>query len=227
MIDMTYYLGTKIIEDYQEPESGDRHSGGGHPADHHAMDHHHRGPGGAHRSDPGRIWLLLFFILTLGRGEGGFGGGRSGAGAAGGGSRPSTPSYGLFSFQQPLTNLLIISQKVSCDRCLQVQEIEAKWQERWYAARINEVENDGRPKFMLIFAYPGVTGYLHVGQMRGFTYVDAIARFKRLEGYNVMFRWAPTPPERRAKPGRPDRRRDQRTIDYLCGNTCPVEMLDE
>jgi len=66
-------------------------------------------------------------------------------------------------------------------------EIESKWQERWYSARINEVDNDGRPKFMLIFAYPGVTGYLHVGHMRGYTYVDAIGRYKRLEGYNVMF----------------------------------------
>ncbi|HNU35286.1 MAG TPA: class I tRNA ligase family protein, partial [Methanomassiliicoccales archaeon] len=106
-------------------------------------------------------------------------------------------------------------------------EIEAKWQERWYAARINEVENDGRPKFMLIFAYPGVTGYLHVGHMRGFTYVDAIARFKRLEGYNVMFpvgthatgNGAISLAARIA-------RRDQKTIDYLCGNTCPVDMLD-
>ncbi|KAF5051885.1 Valine--tRNA ligase [anaerobic digester metagenome] len=106
-------------------------------------------------------------------------------------------------------------------------EVEAKWQERWYAARINEVENDGRPKFMLIFAYPGVTGYLHVGHMRGFTYVDAIARFKRLEGYNVMFpvgthatgNGAISLAARIA-------RGDQKTIDYLCGNTCPVDMLD-
>lgn len=32
----------------------------------------------------GRIWLLLFYILTLGRGRGGFGGGRSGGGGGGG-----------------------------------------------------------------------------------------------------------------------------------------------
>ena len=108
------------------------------------------------------------------------------------------------------------------------REIEAKWQERWYSARINEVEADGRPKFMLIFAYPGVTGYLHVGHMRGYTYVDAIARYKRLEGYNVMFpvgthatgNGAISLAARIA-------RKDQRTIDYLCGNTCPAEMLEE
>ncbi|HOE52772.1 MAG TPA: leucine--tRNA ligase [Methanomassiliicoccales archaeon] len=106
-------------------------------------------------------------------------------------------------------------------------QLEAKWQERWYSARINEAEVDGRPKFMLIFAYPGVTGYLHVGHMRGFTYVDAIGRFKRLEGYNVLFpvgthatgNGAISLAARIA-------RKDQRTIDYLCDNTCPVDMLE-
>ncbi|HPP45230.1 MAG TPA: class I tRNA ligase family protein, partial [Methanomassiliicoccaceae archaeon] len=59
-------------------------------------------------------------------------------------------------------------------------EIEAKWQAKWYAAKINEAERDNRPKFMIIFAYPGLTGYLHVGHMRGYTYVDAIGRYKRM-----------------------------------------------
>ncbi len=81
MIEMTYFLGLKIIEDYQEPESGD-------PA---------FPVGGVPLTTTqwiivivvlvaltavtrGRIWLFLFFILTLGRGGGGFGGGRSGGG---------------------------------------------------------------------------------------------------------------------------------------------------
>ncbi len=101
-------------------------------------------------------------------------------------------------------------------------ELEAKWQEQGRPPRINEVEADGRPKFMLIFAYPGVTGYLHVGHMRGYTYVDAIARYKRLEGYSVMFpvgthatgNGAISLAARIA-------RKDQKTIDYLCGNTVP------
>ena len=59
-------------------------------------------------------------------------------------------------------------------------EIEAKWQARWLDARLFEANRDSRPKFMIIFAYPGLTGYLHVGHMRGYTYVDAIARYKRM-----------------------------------------------
>ena len=86
MIDMTYYLGTKIIEDYQEPESGDP----AFPIDGIPLTTTHwviiiivmvaltvvtRG----------RIWYLLFFILSCRRGGGGFGGGRSGGGGGKGG----------------------------------------------------------------------------------------------------------------------------------------------
>ncbi len=66
-------------------------------------------------------------------------------------------------------------------------DVEKKWQAKWSAAGINMASRDERPKFMIIFAYPGVTGYLHVGHLRGYTYADAIGRYKRLLGYNVMF----------------------------------------
>jgi leucyl-tRNA synthetase len=107
-------------------------------------------------------------------------------------------------------------------------DIEAKWQKRWYDARINESERDGRPKFMIIFAYPGVTGYLHVGHMRGFSYVDAIARYKRMTGFNVLFpvgthatgNGAISLANRIA-------RRDARTVEYLLSNGCPESKLGE
>ncbi|MCK4717702.1 MAG: class I tRNA ligase family protein, partial [Thermoplasmata archaeon] len=65
--------------------------------------------------------------------------------------------------------------------------VEKKWQDRWAEAKLGEAEPDGREKFFLIFAYPGVSGYLHVGHMRGFTYSDIICRYKRMQGYNVLF----------------------------------------
>lgn len=65
--------------------------------------------------------------------------------------------------------------------------IEEKWQVKWSEAGTSIASRDDRPKFMIIFAYPGVTGYLHVGHLRGYTYTDAIARYKRMLGYNVMF----------------------------------------
>ncbi|HJQ93583.1 MAG TPA: leucine--tRNA ligase, partial [Candidatus Thermoplasmatota archaeon] len=44
-----------------------------------------------------------------------------------------------------------------------------------------------KPTFWIHFAYPGISGYLHVGHMRGFTYSDVLARYKRMTGHRVLF----------------------------------------
>jgi len=67
-------------------------------------------------------------------------------------------------------------------------EVEKKWQKRWEEAGAFEADPiDGKKKFFIIFAYPGISGYLHVGHMRGYTYADVIARYMRMRGYNVLF----------------------------------------
>ncbi len=66
-------------------------------------------------------------------------------------------------------------------------EIEQKWQKKWFENKIHEAKEEKQKKFFIHFAYPGVSGYLHVGHMRGFTYCDVIARFKRMTGYDVLF----------------------------------------
>ncbi|MCK5038514.1 MAG: leucine--tRNA ligase [Thermoplasmata archaeon] len=66
--------------------------------------------------------------------------------------------------------------------------VEAKWQQRWFDSDICHPKPvPGQKKFFLMFAYPGMSGYLHVGHMRGYTYSDIITRFKRMDGYNVLF----------------------------------------
>ena len=106
-------------------------------------------------------------------------------------------------------------------------EMERKWQERWYSARINEANPSDRPKFMIIFAYPGVTGYLHVGHMRGFSYVDAIARYKRMLGYNVLFPVGTHATGNGAiSLANRVRRGDENTLEYLLSNGCSREDLD-
>jgi len=62
-------------------------------------------------------------------------------------------------------------------------KIEQKWQERWLEEKIYESKKEKQNKFFIHFAYPGVSGYLHVGHMRGFTYCDIIARYKRMTGF--------------------------------------------
>ena len=67
-------------------------------------------------------------------------------------------------------------------------QIEARWQAQWQKAGIAKaVRRPGQKKFFLIFAYPGVSGFLHVGHMRGYTYADVLTRFRRMQGYNVLF----------------------------------------
>jgi leucyl-tRNA synthetase len=106
-------------------------------------------------------------------------------------------------------------------------EIEAKWQERWYAAGVNESEADSRPKFMMIFAYPGVTGYLHVGHMRGYTYVDATSRYMRMTGHNVLFPVGTHATGNGAiSLANRIKAREPGTIDYMLANGCPEQELE-
>ncbi|MGB9914191.1 MAG: leucine--tRNA ligase [Candidatus Bathyarchaeales archaeon] len=73
----------------------------------------------------------------------------------------------------------------------QLKQIEEKWQARWEAARIFEADPDPKRKKLLVtFPYPYMNGPLHVGHTFTATRVDAYARFKRMQGYNVLWPWA-------------------------------------
>jgi leucyl-tRNA synthetase len=73
----------------------------------------------------------------------------------------------------------------------QTKQIEAKWQKKWETARIFEADPDPKRKKMLVtFPYPYMNGPLHVGHTFTATRVDAYARFKRMQGYNVLWPWA-------------------------------------
>jgi leucyl-tRNA synthetase len=69
-----------------------------------------------------------------------------------------------------------------------IAAVERKWQQRWAEAKLFEPSPDAaRRKFMIIFAYPGMSGFLHVGHMRSYSYPDVIARYMRMRGCNVFF----------------------------------------
>ena len=110
---------------------------------------------------------------------------------------------------------------------LDFSAIEAKWRKAWYDARINEsVPVPGRKKFYLIFAYPGVTGYLHVGHMRGYTFSDAIVRYKMMTGHQVLFPVGTHATGNGAITfARKVERRDPMTIDILRANGCSEERM--
>ncbi len=67
-------------------------------------------------------------------------------------------------------------------------KIEKKWQKRWAKDKIFEADPDSkRKKFFLTVPYPYVNGALHIGHGRTYTIGDLIARYKRMQGYNVLF----------------------------------------
>lgn len=68
-------------------------------------------------------------------------------------------------------------------------EIEKKWQNYWDKNQTFKTENDTKkkPYYILVeFPYPSGSG-LHVGHVRSYTAQDALARMKRLQGYNVLY----------------------------------------
>ncbi len=68
------------------------------------------------------------------------------------------------------------------------RSLETKWQKKWADAGLGKAQvSKSKEKFMMIFAYPGISGYLHVGHMRGFTYTDAVCRYERMQGKEVLF----------------------------------------
>ncbi len=106
------------------------------------------------------------------------------------------------------------------------QSVEKKWRERWNSAKLYEAKRDGRKKFFIIFAYPGVSGYLHVGHMRGYTYTDVLARYKRMTGHNVFFPvGAHATGNIAIALASKVERGDEKTINYLRANGCPEEEI--
>ncbi len=68
-----------------------------------------------------------------------------------------------------------------------LNKIEGRWQEKWDKERIYEPEPDEREKFFITVAYPYPSGGMHVGHVRTYTLPDVFARFKRMQGFNVLF----------------------------------------
>ncbi|HTX90606.1 MAG TPA: leucine--tRNA ligase [Anaerolineales bacterium] len=68
------------------------------------------------------------------------------------------------------------------------QEIEPKWQARWDADRLYHADIDEkRPKHYALTMLPYPSGDLHIGHWYAMTPSDARARYKRMNGFNVMF----------------------------------------
>ncbi len=67
------------------------------------------------------------------------------------------------------------------------KEIEAKWQQKWAEQDIYTVPDfSDRPKYYCLEMFPYPSGKLHMGHVRNYSIGDVVARFKTMQGYNVL-----------------------------------------
>ena len=68
------------------------------------------------------------------------------------------------------------------------QTSELTWQKAWEDSKLFEVEfNEENPTFYCLEMYPYPSGKMHMGHVRNYSIGDAVARFKRLMGFDVLY----------------------------------------
>ena len=66
--------------------------------------------------------------------------------------------------------------------------IEKKWQKRWEKEKAFLTKETKGEKFYCLEMYPYPSAsFLHVGHVRNYTIGDVYARFKRMNGFNVLY----------------------------------------
>ncbi|MFC4766295.1 leucine--tRNA ligase [Effusibacillus consociatus] len=73
------------------------------------------------------------------------------------------------------------------ERKYEPANIEKKWQQHWENTGLHTtVESSDRPNYYCLEMFPYPSGRLHMGHVRNYSIGDLVARFKRMQGYNVL-----------------------------------------
>ena len=69
-----------------------------------------------------------------------------------------------------------------------IKTTESEWQRKWKAEKTFEANpKSDKEKYFITIPFPYLNGNLHAGHTRTFTIGDVIARYKRMQGYNVLY----------------------------------------
>ncbi|KAF4027991.1 Anticodon-binding domain of tRNA [Phytophthora infestans] len=66
------------------------------------------------------------------------------------------------------------------------EPIEAKWQKRWAQQELCSPSPNKKKPYYCLSMFPYPSGQLHIGHVRVYTISDCMARFKRMQGYDVL-----------------------------------------
>ena len=67
------------------------------------------------------------------------------------------------------------------------ESVESKWQGIWDQKQLfRVVEAPGKEKYYLLEMFPYPSGNIHMGHVRNYAIGDVVARYKRMQGYNVL-----------------------------------------
>ena len=67
-------------------------------------------------------------------------------------------------------------------------EKEIEWQDIWQQTELYQFDpNESRPRYIIDTPPPYPTGSIHIGHVLNWLYMDLLARWKRMQGYSVLF----------------------------------------